>query len=473
MIALFDYTLHLRGIMVNSPSLNLGWQLDIAGVAPPGVPVNLRAPGLKSHTAIIAQSGSGKSFMLGRLLEEIASKTYARVVILDPNSDFVRFSEVEPNAWDKVYLKPWFGSEDTQDQFQKRWATVGFDILTNREPDSLALTNPGASINALYLRWGSLTPIEQANYLGFSVANNPDEVYALYQVNFVTEKNWKKDHGETPFTFTRFEEFAAALWAAASSYDKQWPSEWPLEEFRSYQGIVSPSAALSLYARVHEIASYKIWDRAENEKSLPSHLKSLIEKDASKRVLCIDLASLDKAEERLSLAGAALNTIWDVARQAWVDAIRKPSDEDARYPIFIVIDEAHNLAPAQPETVLARFVNNILARIATEGRKYGLFLILVTQRPTRLDPTLLSQCDSLCLLKMNNRLDLELVENGFGFLPEGWSKRALDFKVGDVLFSGSFVERPIYSHVAPRRTAEGGRNLEDSFWLRDPYSEAV
>jgi len=46
-------------------------------------------PGLKAHTLIVGQSGSGKSFMLGRFLEEIAAKTSARMVILDPNSDFV------------------------------------------------------------------------------------------------------------------------------------------------------------------------------------------------------------------------------------------------------------------------------------------------------------------------------------------------------------------------------------------------
>lgn len=81
--------------MTQFTPLHLGWCLDEAD----GRPLYLEASGLKAGTVIIAQSGSGKSFTLGRLLEEIAAKTRARIVILDPNSDFVKLSKVEANAW--------------------------------------------------------------------------------------------------------------------------------------------------------------------------------------------------------------------------------------------------------------------------------------------------------------------------------------------------------------------------------------
>ena len=67
--------------------------------------------------------------------------------------------------------------------------------------------------------------------------------------------------------------------------------------------------------------------------------------------------------------------------------------------MFIVIDEAHNLAPTMPTSERSpEAVSQALVRIAMEGRKYGLFLIVVTQRPSRLNENLLSQCDSLCLM---------------------------------------------------------------------------
>src|SRR5207249_5060202 len=59
-------------------------QDDLVSVSPSSV---------AKHTAVIAQSGSGKSFFLGRLIEEIALKTQARLVVFDPNSDFRRLRE--------------------------------------------------------------------------------------------------------------------------------------------------------------------------------------------------------------------------------------------------------------------------------------------------------------------------------------------------------------------------------------------
>jgi ABC-type oligopeptide transport system ATPase subunit len=460
--------------MSKSPPLHLGWQLDVSGVTPPGVPVNLKSSGLKSHTAIIAQSGSGKSFMLGRLLEEIASKTRARIVVLDPNSDFIKFSEIEETAWTESYLQPWFEAKDTLSKFQKRWSTVGFSILTNRDQSSLGLTNSRAEIAPVSISWGKLTTSQMASYLGFSMRAHPAEMYALHQVYNLAKSVWKKEHGDTSFSLERFWQCAAALWVktlASEEITTLEHPEWPLDEIRLREGEISPNAALSLYANSTDLLGFEIWDRAESEQSLTSYVQRLNDRTSNKRVLTIDLASLDMPEERLATAHAILNSLWDVARGNWLEAIKRPSKEDNRFPIFIVIDEAHNLAPMDPVTVTAQAVNNILVRIATEGRKYGLALILVTQRPNRLHPGVLSQCDNLCLLKMNNRLDLDLVEHGFGFLPEGAAKRALEFKVGDVLFSGNLVERPVYSHAAPRRTVEGGRNLEDEFWLQDPLKK--
>ena len=55
------------------------------------IPSNL----LSCHTAIIAQSGSGKSYFLSRIIEEILLNTKARCIVLDPNADFRRINEVE------------------------------------------------------------------------------------------------------------------------------------------------------------------------------------------------------------------------------------------------------------------------------------------------------------------------------------------------------------------------------------------
>ena len=60
----------------------------------PGVPFALDAGGFDRHTFLCGQSGSGKSYSLGLVLEQLLLETDLRIVILDPNSDYVRLTEV-------------------------------------------------------------------------------------------------------------------------------------------------------------------------------------------------------------------------------------------------------------------------------------------------------------------------------------------------------------------------------------------
>lgn len=62
----------------------------------------------------------------------------------------------------------------------------------------------------------------------------------------------------------------------------------------------------------------------------------------------------------------------------------------ARKPILIVIDEAHNLCSPNPSTPVERALLELIIQIAAEGRKFGLWLLLSTQRPTKIHPNILS-----------------------------------------------------------------------------------
>ena len=61
--------------------------------------VRVQTKKMDKHTVIIAQSGSGKSFFLGRLIEEIMIKSKARCLILDPNGDFRKINEIDRELW--------------------------------------------------------------------------------------------------------------------------------------------------------------------------------------------------------------------------------------------------------------------------------------------------------------------------------------------------------------------------------------
>ena len=64
----------------------------------PGVPFSLDAGGFDRHTFLCGQSGSGKTYSLGVVLEQLLLETDLQIVVLDPNSDFVRLGQLRPDA---------------------------------------------------------------------------------------------------------------------------------------------------------------------------------------------------------------------------------------------------------------------------------------------------------------------------------------------------------------------------------------
>jgi hypothetical protein len=79
-------------------------------------------------------------------------------------------------------------------------------------------------------------------------------------------------------------------------------------------------------------------------------------------------------------------------------------------PLLIVCEEAHRFAAADHSTGFAP-ARRALSRIAKEGRKYGVHLGLVTQRPAELDPTIVSQCSTLFMMRMANERDHRLLRS--------------------------------------------------------------
>jgi len=235
--------------------------------------------------------------------------------------------------------------------------------------------------------------------------------------------------------------------------------DWRSTIERSTDGI-----AREVLGHVYDLLSLDLWDVDGCDYPVQSAVGQLYG-DNSLRVLCLDLACLEHQKQVLVTADVALNLLWNARREEWRRTIIKPKDEDSRVPVFVVIDEAHNLAPEHPLNDAAVGVNEILTRIAMEGRKYGVFLVLVTQRPSRLCSNLLSQCDNLCLMKMSNPADVQMVIERFGFIPPSLATRALEFSRGQMVLCGEFVYDPVLAQVSPRRTEEGGRSLRDEAWL--------
>ena len=124
-----------------------------------------------------------------------------------------------------------------------------------------------------------------------------------------------------------------------------------------------------------------------------------------------------------------------------------------------MIDEAHNICPAEPGDPLMALVTADAIRIAGEGRKFGLYLIVVTQRPQKVHENVLSQCDNLVLMRMNSIADLGHVARVFSAVPTGLIDRATTFAQGEALVAGKIASHPALIRFGSRISQEGGADV--------------
>jgi len=122
-------------------------------------------------------------------------------------------------------------------------------------------------------------------------------------------------------------------------------------------------------------------------------------------------------------------------------------------PFNLVIEEAHQFAPEKVarENAISK---KIIETIAREGRKFGASICLISQRPTHLSTTALSQCNTHIILRVTNPNDVENI----GKLSEGLDKRSLDMittlRVGEALIVGEAVNYPVFFKVRKRTSQE-------------------
>ena len=139
---------------------------------------------------------------------------------------------------------------------------------------------------------------------------------------------------------------------------------------------------------------------------------------------------------------------------------------DGLSPLLIVCEEAHNYANAD-QRVGFRTAREGLSRIAKEGRKHGVFLGLVTQRPHQLDPTLISQCSTVFAMRLGHEDDQKIVRAAvsdsasrlLAFLPSLGTREALVIGAGvPTVMRLRFEALP--ENCVPRSQAEWGGDLD-------------
>jgi hypothetical protein len=354
-----------------------------------GVPAILHAGGFGRHTFLCGQSGSGKTYTLGLVLEQLLLGTDIRLVVLDPNSDYVNMGQLRPQASSGV-------SAEEYEATASRFAEVAPHVHVF-----------GTRSTALPLQaWFSrLTFEQQTMVLGLDPFTHPEEYNAFVRIR----------HGFGDRHYSVRDVLDAVLGSFAEDQRR-----------------------LGLRIENLGVADLSIW-ASDGQTAIADVLQ------ADWRMMVADLGSLSSETESAIAAAGILGVLWERRHE--------------RRPVIIVVDEAHNICPERPQSPNQALATEHLVRIAGEGRKFGLYVLLATQRPDKVNRNVVSQCENLVLMKMNSATDIDQLADLFSFAPRALIEQASGFGLGEGLAAGRIAPDPILFRSGHRLTVEGGSDV--------------
>ncbi|HEU5228478.1 MAG TPA: ATP-binding protein [Ktedonobacteraceae bacterium] len=126
------------------------------------------------------------------------------------------------------------------------------------------------------------------------------------------------------------------------------------------------------------------------------------------------------------------------------------------YPVFVLIEEAHHFAPGGTEVVSTAILKQVLA----EGRKFGIGVGLISQRPGKLDADVLSQCQTQCIMRIVNEIDQKSIAAAIEGVGRDLLNNLPALSKGQVIVAGAGVNTPVICRVRTRYTTHGGESKD-------------
>lgn len=146
-----------------------------------------------------------------------------------------------------------------------------------------------------------------------------------------------------------------------------------------------------------------------------------------------------------------------------VFSIQQWTEDRHRHPIALLCEEAHLYLPHPGSSKgFVQTTNRYFERIAKEGRKYGVGLIIISQRPSEVDPAILSQCSNFVTLRLSHAADQQVIQK---WLPEslgGFAAWLPALDTGEALVVGDASLLPSRIRIAEPTQKPNGQTIP--FW---------
>lgn len=338
---------------------------------------------VQKHVSVIAKTGSGKSYIVGILVEELL-KCKIPILIIDPHGEYSGLMHPNINEYDtrlmsRYDVKPQGYSDSIQE----------YSINPNVNPGTLPLKLPSYG----------LSPDSISELLGLRGTGVSTAIMFKAINRLMSKKN----------LFTLRELITA------------------IEHDRN-------SAKWHLINNLENLMSTGIFSNR------PTRLIDLVQPG---RVTIINLRGVSPTQQQIAVT--------HLTRQLF--EARKLNRIPA---MMLVMEESHQFCPQQGSVRSS----NILKTIASEGRKFGLGMTLVTQRPAMVDKNVLSQCNTQIILKVTNPNDLKALIASVEGLTNNMIDEIQRLPISVAILVGAGIQLPVFVDVRVRETKHGGRPVD-------------
>jgi uncharacterized protein len=412
-----------------------------------GIPARLQLSSLVTrHACVVGSTGAGKSNLVAIVLEALSSGfSTARVLVIDPHGEY------GAAAGRPARVIQTGATDDAGTRLRVPYWALPFDEL-------IGMTMGGmqpATLEVLRDRVREMK-VQAATLLADPPA--PEAVTADSPLPFSIRRLWFELEDEERMTFTeRNKQDKDTQYAPDDPGDMNTllpprypaPTSYNTPPYRNQdaRGIGKQLDLLRMklldtsYAFMFNSADPMHPDADGKIKAdLPSLLAEWVGGD--KAITVLDVSGLPP-----EVLGPVVGTMLRIVYDALYWGMKLPVG-GREQPLLVVLDEAHRFLPEGIDTAAHR----ACSRIAKEGRKYGVGLMIVTQRPSDVDPTVLSQCGTMLALRMTNPQDRHAVASAIPDDLGGLTALLPSLRTGEALVLGDALQVP--SRVRVRKARE-------------------
>ncbi len=269
--------------------------------------------------------------------------------------------------------------------------------------------------NCLFIHYGEMKGIQFLH--DYLEQKNDDGNYKFLSDNFSLppyQPNQK-------FTFSKLEEALDIAILFEESYGNR--------QIRDYC-----SSLMTRFKSVKDRGDFNFLTKEDSNKEYSEFLNQFIGINDNTKKSQISTIDLNSANDE------AVEVVSCVLSRMFFEKLRKAKDRN-KFPVNLVLEEAHRYISTESGKVFGD-ANKIFERIAKEGRKYGMFLLISSQRPSELSRTVLSQCSNFIVHRIQNPEDLSHIRQITPHISDTVLKRLPSIPTQHALIFGHAVNLP-------------------------------